>query len=165
MRHVSAHLLFIVGRLFQCDERVVGCDTVPHTLFRSRSLLSFSGTPIKWSGHFAKTAAVAGASIVPASVTHHAGLLGDLTVKAQSTGHRLFGDAGNVQLLRLHTQTGELMVAPGEDATLVVYQRAHSAIMLPLAGEGAVKTAESEGGKTATAAASASAATAGGAAP
>jgi len=68
---------------------------------------------------------------------HHAALIGDLTAKSAATAAKLLGEeGGKLQLLRLRTRTGELLVAPGDDATLVVAQKAHSAVMTPLVATG-----------------------------
>jgi len=74
---------------------------------------------------------------IPPSVVHYSSLLGDLTAKSNDTLRRLLGEAdGSLQMLRLRTRTNEIIVAPSEEATLVVLQRAHSAAMVPLVATG-----------------------------
>jgi dynein light chain roadblock-type len=99
-----------------------------------------SGIPLKWTqAAFVKPGTTSGTSNpIPPSVVHHAALIGDLTAKAKATARRLLGEAdGEVQLLRLRTKHNEMIVAPHDEATLVVLQKAHSAVMMPLIAEAA----------------------------
>lgn len=83
------------------------------------------------------TSSASSSATIPPSVVHHAALIGDLTAKSAATAAKLLGEeGGKLQLLRLRTRTGELLVAPGDDATLVVAQKAHSAVMTPLVATG-----------------------------
>jgi hypothetical protein len=102
-------------------------------LYHARPLRP-AGIPLKWTqSGFVKPGAAANSNPIPASVVHHASLIGDLTAKAKGTCARLLGEAdGELQCVRLRTRTSEIIVAPGHDATLVVLQAAHSAAMVPL---------------------------------
>lgn len=80
---------------------------------------------------------------IPPAIIHHASLIGDLTAKARATMQKLLGDVeGDLQLIRLHTRTNEMIVAPSQEFTLVTLQRAHSAAMLPLVGAGVAAAPE-----------------------
>ena len=75
-------------------------------------------------------------------MVHCASLFGDLSTKSSDAARRLLGDDGALQLLRLRTKNNEILIAPNEEATLVVMQKAHSAAMVPLvATEGAAPSA------------------------
>jgi hypothetical protein len=121
----------------------------PPNLFPS---LWHTGIPLKWTqAGFVKPGATASTNPIPASVVHHASLLGDLTAKAKVTCARLLGESdGELQCLRLRTRVSEIIVAPGHDSTLVVTQKAHSAGMVPLV---ALAMAEAGGAAVAVAAA------------
>lgn len=97
-----------------------------------------SGIPLKWTQQgFIKPGAPASSNPIPPTVIHHASLFGDLTAKARATLHKLLGEAdGELQLMRLHTRTNEMIVAPSQEFTLVTIQRSHSAAMLPLVASG-----------------------------
>ena len=97
------------------------------------------GIPIKWTqGGFIKEGAQTHSNPIPPAIIHHASLLGDLTAKARATMHKLLGDSdGELQLMRLHTRTNEMIVAPSHEFTLVTLQRSHSAAMNPLVGTAA----------------------------
>lgn len=127
------------------DKKKEGGDGIPEVDVLMRGLLSQpgvegfmvfnnAGIPLKWTqAAFVKPGSAASSNPLPPSVVHHAALIGDLTAKAKATAKRLLGDSdGEVQLLRLRTKTAEMLIAPHEECTLVVSQRAHSAVMLPL---------------------------------
>lgn len=97
-----------------------------------------AGIPLKWTQGFIKPGSIASSNPIPPAVIHNASLFGDLTVQARAALHRLFGESeGELQLMRLHTRTNEMIVAPSQEFTLVTLQRSHSAAMLPLVGAGA----------------------------
>jgi hypothetical protein len=119
-----------------------------------------AGIPLKWTTTgFVKPGAAggSGSNPIPPSVVHYSALIGDLTHKAQDTAKRLLGEGeGEVALLRLRTRTGEVIIAPSPEATLVVLQRAHSAVMVPLVaaaetGAGGAAAAGGAGGPPGTA--------------
>lgn len=115
-----------------------------------------AGIPLKWTPAFVRAGGPsAAATPVPASVVHHASVIGDLTAKARATAKRLLGDVdGEVQLLRLRTKTHEMLVAPHDECTLIVSQRAHSAVMTSLlAGDNAAAAGGAGGGAGAAGAA------------
>lgn len=96
-----------------------------------------AGIPLKWTtSGFVKPSAGGGSATsnpIPPSVVHYASLVGDLTAKSRATAKKLLGETdGELQLLRLRTRTNEMIVAPSDEATLVVLQKAHSAVMVPL---------------------------------
>lgn len=102
----------------------------------TRTHLPPAGIPLKWTtSGFVKPSAGGGsaANPIPPSVVHYASLVGDLTAKSRATAKKLLGEAdGELQLLRLRTHTNEMIIAPSDEATLVVLQKAHSAVMVPL---------------------------------
>ena len=102
--------------------------------------LPSAGIPLKWTtGGFIKDTTVNYSNPIPPPIIHHASLIGDLTAKARATMQKLLGDAeGDLQLMRLHTRTNEMIVAPSQEFTLVTVQRSHSAAMLPLVGAAVV---------------------------
>jgi Roadblock/LC7 domain len=92
-----------------------------------------AGIPLKWTPAFNKPGSGgASSNPIPPSVVHHAALISDLSGKASIIARRLLGDEGDVQLLRLRTAGSEMIIAPHEDCTLVVSQKAHSATMTSL---------------------------------
>lgn len=85
-----------------------------------------AGIPVKWTNSgFVKPGAILGANPIPAPIVHHAALIGDLAAKAKASTKRLLGDEGDLSLIRLHTKFNELVVAPSEETTLVIVQKAH----------------------------------------
>ena len=70
---------------------------------------------------------------IPPSVVQHAAVISDFCAKARAAASKLLGESeGEVQLMRLVTKNGELLVAPSAECTLVVSQRSHSAGFAPL---------------------------------
>jgi hypothetical protein len=104
-----------------------------HLLFPVRfNKFSFVGIPLKWStSGFIKPGTPPSANPIPPEIVHHVASIGELKDKAVAAGSRLL-DGDQIQLLRLRTRTNEVIIAPGEDCTLVVLQKAHSAAMTPL---------------------------------
>ncbi len=79
---------------------------------------------MKWTQQgFIKPGSAVSSNPIPPTVIHHASLFGDLTTKARATLHKLLGEAdGELQLMRLHTRTNEMIVAPSQEFTLVTIQ-------------------------------------------
>ena len=71
-------------------------------------------------------------STIPPVVVHHTALTFDLTRKARASCKALLGEDGKLAVMRLHTRKGEYIIAPAEQETLMVVQKAHSALLVPL---------------------------------
>lgn len=101
--------------------------------FPFSSIFSFVvGIPLSWTtSGFIKPGAPASTNPIPPNIVHHAALARDLTAKVEQSCKRLFGEEGDLTLLRLHTKTNEILIAPSDVANLMVVQKAHSAEMLP----------------------------------
>lgn len=97
-------------------------------------LFNETGIPLKWStAGFTKPGAPAtAAQPIPASVLHHTALIKDLSDKAMLAAQRLLGEDEELQLVRLRTKHNEMMIAPHEECTMVLLQKAHSAVMTSL---------------------------------
>ena len=110
------------------------CCTTSHTQQTHRARLRFpAAVPLKWTAAFVKPGNPSNPTPIPASVVHHAAVIGELCSRARATAARVLGDGeGEVQLMRLRTKYHELLIAPSQECTLVVSQRAHSAVFEPL---------------------------------
>jgi hypothetical protein len=113
------------------------------SLFAILSFFSFFfplilGIPVKWTNNgFIKPGTPNSTNPIPPAIIHNTALLSDLTEKAKVTAKKLLGEGpglenGELNLLRLHTRTNELIIAPAGDCTLAVVQKNHSAAMVPL---------------------------------
>lgn len=93
-----------------------------------------AGIPVKWTNNgFVKPGSILGPNPIPPQIIHHAALIGDLAAKARVTMRRLLGaEDGDLQLLRLHTQSNEIIISPTEETTLVVVQKAHQGPQLTI---------------------------------
>eukprot|EP01029_Cantina_marsupialis_P029831 TRINITY_DN782319_c0_g1_i1.p1 TRINITY_DN782319_c0_g1~~TRINITY_DN782319_c0_g1_i1.p1 ORF type:complete len:118 (-),score=19.95 TRINITY_DN782319_c0_g1_i1:121-474(-) len=84
------------------------------------------GVPIRWSS--SGFSSVTGVSPLPIEVTHYAALISDLVIKASATIKHLMKDDAScdptLRSIRLHTKINEIVVAPCENCTLVVLQKA-----------------------------------------
>ncbi len=89
---------------------------------------------MKWTnGGFIKPGTPNSAAPIPPAIIHNTALISDLADKAKATCRRLLGEAeGELSVIRLHTLTNEMIIAPSLESTLVVVQKAHSAAMVPL---------------------------------
>ena len=101
-------------------------------------IIIYLGIPVKWTNNgFIKPGTPNSTNPIPPAIIHNTALLSDLTAKAKATAKKLLGEGPNLEngelnLLRLHTHTNELIIAPAGDCTLAVVQKAHSAAMIPL---------------------------------
>ena len=74
-----------------------------------------SGVPLRWKGWEAESDAGEAA-------VHAAALFSEFSRKAQQHTSSLLGAAEPLESVRLHTDTCEIIVAPGPGCTLIVYQ-------------------------------------------
>jgi hypothetical protein len=86
--------------------------------------------PLKWTTTgFIKPGSAVSTNPIPPAIVHHTALTHDLVHKAKQMCSKLMGDGGELSLMRLHTKKCEYIVAPGEQDTLVIVQKTHSASM------------------------------------
>ena len=112
------------------------CWCIPLT-YSPSPVPRLAGIPLKWTSNgFIKPGTPNSANPIPPQIIHNTALISDLAEKAKATARKLLGEVdGDLQVLRLHTKTTEMVIAPAAESTRVVVQRANSAAMVSLVAQ------------------------------